>query len=257
MLKSFVLILFFSIASSLYVSANAATEALQLNRLQIVTEQFPPFNYRVNGVLKGASVEIIQALLVESKLDANISLYPWARAYEIAKHSPNVLIFSIAKTPNRLDLFQWGGAIVPVESCFFALESRKDIEINTIEDALKYKVITQREGSTQHILKAFDFIEGKNLVSSVSATSSYLSLITGRADLWGYPTQVVKNVMSQENNKKNAPLRKAFCFDVSYLYVAFSHGTPQKTIDDFNQALAKFRQTKKYQMILKKYDLQI
>ena len=99
MLKSFVLILFFSIASSLYVSANAATEALQLNRLQIVTEQFPPFNYRVNGVLKGASVEIIQALLVESKLDANISLYPWARAYEIAKHSPNVLIFSIAKTP--------------------------------------------------------------------------------------------------------------------------------------------------------------
>lgn len=256
MLKSFTRLFALHIMFTLSSSAVSAFEDDNA-QLQIVTEQFPPFNYRVNGVLKGASVEIIQSLLIDIKLDANISLYPWARAYEMAKHTPNVLIFSMAKTPNRLDLFQWGGAIVPVESCFFSLKSRTDIEINTIEDALKYKVITQREGSTQHTLVASNFKEGENLSSSVSATSSYLSLLSGRADLWGYPTQVVKNIMNQPTYQKNQPLRKVFCFDISYLHVAFSHGTPKQTIDKFNQALAKFRQTKKYQMILKKYDLKI
>ncbi len=239
-------------------SANTGTDKIPthpIEKIQIITEQFPPFNFLVNGVLKGASTEIMQAILKELSLDVSISLYPWARAYQMAKHLPNTVIFSMAKTPNRVELFQWGGALAPVESCFFSLAVRADIDIKTVEGAYKYSVTTQREGHTEHTLKQLAFVEGENLFSSVSADSSYRSLLTGRVDLWGFPTQVVNNTVNQDKNQKNEKLKKVFCFDVSYLYMAFSLGTPQSTIDKFNDALTKVKADGTYQQIIKRYGI--
>lgn len=236
-------------------SAQAEQRSLAIQDINIVTEQFPPYNYMSNGVLKGASTEIVQAALQLLKIDANISVYPWARAYQMAKHHPNTLIFSMAKTPERVKSFKWGGALVPVESCFFALDSRRDIKVNKLEDAYQYAVTTQREGNTEHALKNMNFVAGKNLFSSVSADSSYMSILTGRADLWGFPTQVVKNMTSQSKHANKPKLRKVFCFDVSYLYIGFSLGTPDETVEQFNQALSKIRGNGQYKQILAKYKL--
>ena len=55
--------------------------------ITIVTENFPPFNYEepTTGKIAGLGTEIVQAVLEEVSVQANIMLLPWARAYKMAQ----------------------------------------------------------------------------------------------------------------------------------------------------------------------------
>ena len=52
--------------------------------LQIVTEDFPPYNFEENGVMKDLSTEVVLAVLKEIKEEPEIQILPWARAYKYA-----------------------------------------------------------------------------------------------------------------------------------------------------------------------------
>ena len=69
--------------------------------LTVVTEEFPPYSYAQGGKLTGYSVEVVRAALGGAGLDYSMTIYPWARAYQIGRAQPNVLIFSIVRTPER------------------------------------------------------------------------------------------------------------------------------------------------------------
>jgi len=73
--------------------------------LRVVTEDSYPVQYVENGQLKGKNATSINTALEMMKLDASIEVLPWARAYNMALSTPNVLIFSITRTPEREDLF--------------------------------------------------------------------------------------------------------------------------------------------------------
>lgn len=84
------------------------------NVLKVYAEEdFIPFNYKdKNGILKGASVEIVEKILESAKFKhTNIKVAPWARAYYLSQHQPNTLLFSIYRTPPREKLFDWVGPI--------------------------------------------------------------------------------------------------------------------------------------------------
>lgn len=80
--------------------------------LKIVTEYLKPYQIKnEDGSLGGYGTDIVQALLTLTNKKADIAVLPWARAYRMALNEPNVLIFSIARTPHRENLFQWIGTI--------------------------------------------------------------------------------------------------------------------------------------------------
>ena len=96
-----------------------------LPKLKVVTEIIAPFQLQNdNGELTGFSVEIIQALFDEIDLQPNIIVMPWARAYDVAKNEPNVLIFSIARTPHREPMFHWIGNITHETFSFWGERSK-------------------------------------------------------------------------------------------------------------------------------------
>jgi len=130
--------------------------------LQIVTEEFPPYNYTENGLITGMSTEVVVAACKAVGLPNEIKVYPWARTYEIALSEPNTLIFSIARSPVREESFQWAGTVAPVQSCLFALKSRTDIDFDSLAGARKYYIITQLRGWIAQILLKQGFVEGKH-----------------------------------------------------------------------------------------------
>jgi len=69
--------------------------------LLIVTEELPPYNYQEDGVAKGLSTEVVQAVLAETGLEAEIQFYPWARRYIMAQNRTNTLIYSMARIQER------------------------------------------------------------------------------------------------------------------------------------------------------------
>jgi len=61
---------------------------------------------------------ILNAILAEAQLEANVAFMPWARAFSIAESNPNTIILSMIRTPEREDNFYW---IIKVSFiyCFF------------------------------------------------------------------------------------------------------------------------------------------
>ncbi len=63
--------------------------------ISVVTESTYPYRYLENDKVVGITVNLVEAVLNRANLDYQISIYPWAKAYKIAKTTPNVLIFSM------------------------------------------------------------------------------------------------------------------------------------------------------------------
>ena len=116
----------------------------------IVTEDYPPYHYQENGKIVGQGTETVQAVLKVLKIEADILMLPWARAYKMALEKKNTLIYGIARMPKRENLFKWVGVTSPVNYCLFALNDRSDINIQFLEAAKRYNIGTTREDVMEH-----------------------------------------------------------------------------------------------------------
>ncbi|MBF0452297.1 MAG: transporter substrate-binding domain-containing protein [Candidatus Magnetomorum sp.] len=119
--------------------------------LEVVTENWRPYNYEEQGVIKGISSEIVKKVLDRSGLQYTISIYPWSRAYKMALEKENVLIYTIIRIPQRENLFKWvsplgkGGV-----TSLYRLKDNTEVHIKTLEDAKKLDIVTNLN-SMDHI----------------------------------------------------------------------------------------------------------
>ena len=82
-------------------SGNPLPPATPRQVIDLVTDDYPPFQYMENGELKGLSVEITQAVFQRMGYSVTINIYPWARALDMVKKGETDGIFLIYKNPER------------------------------------------------------------------------------------------------------------------------------------------------------------
>ncbi|WP_306146616.1 MULTISPECIES: ABC transporter substrate-binding protein [unclassified Roseibium] len=149
--------------------------------IRIVTEEFPPYNYSDNGLAKGLSSEVVQAVLAETGLTAEFLFLPWARAYLTAQNTKNTVIFSIGRIPEREDLFEWIGVIAPYNTSLCKLASRTDLTIESLSDAKDYSIGVSVEDVIYQYLKSQNFtnldIVGEDILNIRKLALSRLDLI--------------------------------------------------------------------------------
>ena len=224
--------------------------------IKVVTENFPPYNYKENKELKGVSTEIVRAVLQELKIKTKIEVYPWARAYMIAQENKNTLIFSIGRNQKRENLFKWVEVIAPADFYLFALKDRKEIKVNTLDDAKKYKIGTVIDDVREQYLIRKGFVKGKNIHSTPQYINGFRMLLINRIDLWAMPELTAYHIIKKEGYKPAETLRKAYRLDeVSSegYYMAFGKKTSDEIVEKFRNALEKIKKGGKHKMILEKY----
>ncbi|WP_137940099.1 transporter substrate-binding domain-containing protein [Chitinivorax sp. B] len=69
--------------------------------LELVTLQYPPYQYEENGVVKGLVVDIVNEAFRRIRQPVNITLLPWARAIKMIEDGSADGIFTAYKTPER------------------------------------------------------------------------------------------------------------------------------------------------------------
>lgn len=225
-------------------------------KLQVVTEEFPPYNYLENGRVVGLSTEVVRTVFSELNLEMEIQVLPWARAYQKAQTAPNTLIYTIGKTPERETLFQWVGVIAPSKSYLFALKNRDDIELNLLNDAKRFRVgAVRRSIRSQYLLKE-GFTMGENLEINTSYKANFLMLYNNRIDLWAMNEFTAYFIVKQAGYNPQSLLKKAFFLkplsETEY-HMAFSPQTPTTLVQQFREALAKVKTQAFYQQIQNKY----
>jgi polar amino acid transport system substrate-binding protein len=126
-------------------------------KIKVVTEYLNPYQtINTDGSLSGFSTEVVQTIFKQANKKPQIVVMPWARAYNIAKTEKNVMIFSIARTKERNDLFQWIGSLTKERLYFWGLKSTfpMPLEIDTLKG---YKIAASRNSNTAQYLKAENF----------------------------------------------------------------------------------------------------
>ncbi|MFB2857742.1 substrate-binding periplasmic protein [Aeromonas hydrophila] len=221
--------------------------------LQVVTEDYAPYNYLEEADVKGLGTEVVEAMLEQAGFEYTLDIYPWARAISLARSRPNVLIYSISRFPEREAQFQWIGAIAQINFHVFALAKRDDIKpFSQLSQARAWSIGTVRNDALEQYLIGRKF---SNLQRNNNHEANMLKLLMGRIDLWpvsqetanyyvrqaGYEPETLKIVHDIED------------FTGGDLYVAASLKTPPEVIKRLQEALATIKQNGIYDGIVKRY----
>ena len=112
--------------------------------LTFVAEDLPPYHYiDEHGQATGALVDIVKALARHAEVDYTIELYPFARAFKLFNAKPNVLMFSLLKSPSREQQFVWLGELIDNKAYLVALKGSNS-ELSSLAQAKTSQVGTIR-----------------------------------------------------------------------------------------------------------------
>ncbi|MGS2717445.1 substrate-binding periplasmic protein [Eionea flava] len=161
--------------------------ASSLNQLNIMTEDFPPFNYKENGKAAGTAVDLLlqaSASVGQPIERDNINVMTWARAYKMVQSGPNALLFSMTRTEKREDLFKWAG---PVGSNRIVIWAKKSSNIAAFDDvkdnSLRVGVVRDTVGDQLMVAAgATDDL----LVRNSKPEGAAKMLVSDRVKLWAY-----------------------------------------------------------------------
>jgi len=195
--------------------------------LRVVTED-TAYSYLENGKVAGTASRVVEATLQRAGLnDYQVSLYPWARAYDMALREPGVLIYLIARTSEREALFRWVGEIMRIDYHFYKLRERDDIRVPDLEAAKAYRIGVMRDDVRHQYLQANGF---SKIVVSAHNSDNFKRLVNGQVDLVPMPEHDML-ALCAEAGVDPATVEKVFSPHTStQLYMAYSRQTDDDTV---------------------------
>ncbi|MDX1369226.1 ABC transporter substrate-binding protein [Pseudomonas sp.] len=191
--------------------------------IKAVTED-TSYSYLQDGRVGGPASRVVEAMLQRAGLDDySLALYPWARAYDMALQQPNVLIYLIARTPEREPLFKWLGEVMRIEYHVYKLRGQPDIQVRTLADAKHYSIGVLRDDVRHQYLQAEGFTK---LVVSAHNRDNFRRLLNRQIQLVPMPERDAM-LLSAEAGVDYANLERVYTLDAltSGLYMAYSSAT--------------------------------
>ncbi len=139
----------------------------------------PPYHYLDdNNKPIGFLVETIEALFDV----ADIQIMHFARSYRTTINQTNVFMFSLLKTPERAEHFQWIGQTYKATAFLVGLKDRSEVSLITIDDTKNHIVGTIRGYHSEEYLKKTGFDKEINLYLSLRYEQMWKMLFKGRID---------------------------------------------------------------------------
>lgn len=211
--------------------------------LRLITSEFAPYSTSENGHAKGVVVDRARLLLQQVGLSIPIEVYPWARAYETALRTPGALLFAVARTPEREDLFKWVGEAATFKVALFRSAQRPDIAPTTLEEAGRYRI-----GALLKDVKGA-YLTGKEIPHEVIADEELgiRMLLHGRLDLLPSDVRSMIYRLDRLGLPPTAVVEALPLPDISRpLYFAFNRDTPDSIVETFRQALSTLPEPEQY-----------
>ncbi len=169
--------------------------AVAAQPLRVVLEVSPPHQTLDNGKVGGLTTAVVEAMLQQAGLSASFEVYPWARAFRIAATTPDVLIYNMARTPDREAQFEWIGIVTRYKFGFLKLSRRDDIQISQLADIQHYVVGAQREDFSAEWLKDAAKQPADKLELQPDVLETWRLLVNGKLDLMIDDPQAIDDML--------------------------------------------------------------
>lgn len=219
----------------LFVCLNAGATTLQ-----VVTED-SSYSALDGDKVVGVASEVVEMTLAKAGItDYHMALYPWARAYDIARLEANVLIYPMIRSSARETLFKWVGELEHVTPSFYKLRERRDVVVKDLQDASSYTVGVVRDDSRHQYLEGKGF---SKMVISSNNLDNLRKLLSGQVELIPMPEREAREQCA-DLHIAFEDLESVFTLDElsKGLYVALSASTPDETVQRIAAAFARLKQ---------------
>ena len=199
---------------------------LAAQTLHVVTESTPN-SFLQNGRVTGPATEMVEQTLKRAGLtDYRIDLYPWARAQDLALREPFVLIYLIARTPERETRYRWVGEVKRSRYYLFSLADHADLHITQLDDARAWTIGVVRDDVRQLALQRRGFTR---LAVSAQPAENFRKLLNRQVDLLVLSEGEARTLCAENKPACTGLSRLLLLEDVAAeLYMAFSITTPEE-----------------------------
>ncbi|MEE4307061.1 transporter substrate-binding domain-containing protein [Pseudomonas alliivorans] len=218
---------------------------------QVVTEEWPPYNYSENGQITGMTTEIVRAIMKVTGHDLTIVLAPSMRASLTLKMRPRTIMYSMFRTPEREHVYKWVGPIL--EEAIHPYQLAAAPPVTSLEQLLHAPQITTRHaGLLPDMLQSLGF---KNLdKSATESVQLYRMLLSDRTAIIIGDTDAGVAYQSRQLNIAPGTLRQIpIELYRSSLYIAFSRDCEDDVVDSWASALETLRQSGELERIQRRY----
>ena len=159
----------------------ALNSSAYAGEMRIWTATEPPGNFvDENGEITGLSVDYVREIQQRIGNTDDIKMIPWTRIYQTALKTPNIVFFSVARTPEREDKFHWIALVMRKPWAIYGKKG-SGLQIRRLEDAKKVKAVGVMRGDVRaDWLRQQGFT---NLDNAVDHKQNIEKLIRGRVDL--------------------------------------------------------------------------
>lgn len=230
----------FSFLSLMLLSIN-----LLADPLRIFSTEFAPYSYIENEKLAGLSANVVFETLKNANIEySDIEVYPWSRSYKLVQVKKNSLIFSIARTEQRENMFLWAGKIAPYKVNLYRLRSRDDIEVTSLESAKAYLSVGEYNDVKWQYLINQGFEENNHIFTAANPKIALNMLVAGRADLMPFSAFAVTQMLKENNYPEDLLVPVLTLEDISYeLYAAFNLESDETLVAAFKESLEALHQS--------------
>jgi polar amino acid transport system substrate-binding protein len=209
--------------------------------LEVMTEELPPFNFTQNGAIEGITADTLLYILEKAgnPIDrSTIKVMPWPRAYEAVQQKPGTVLFSMARTEQRENMFKWVGPIYEAKIGLIGAKS-KNIKIESAADLNNYRIGTIREGAPEQLLVS----AGGDITKFDRDTRPELQvkkLNADRIDLFSFNLPTAQYLMKAEGMNPG-DYDTVYTLKVAQLHIAFHKDTDDALIAKLQKALEEMK----------------
>lgn len=214
---------------------------LQAQIFKVYTEQLPPYNFLENGKVVGSSTELLKELLEKTGHKVykdTIELVPWSRGYHEAQNTENTIVYSVARTLERENLFKWVG---PIDKLTVGLVAKKSLMAQNLtpECLANYTIGVMHDTAAESMLLNLG-VKINDLERFSNTRSQLKKLYDGRIDMVAFGVEGLYCMIKDEGFN---PLdyETVYVLKEADLYFAFHKNTDDALIAQLNKMLKNIK----------------
>ena len=210
---------------------------LQAQTFKIYTEQLPPYNFLENGQVVGSSTQLLKELLDKTGhkvYQDTIQLVPWSRGYHEVQNTEGTILYSVARTGERENLFKWVG---PINKLTVGLVGKKSLKAKNLTPAClaNYTIGVMHDTAAESMLLNLG-IKITDLERFSNPQSQLKKLNDGRIDMVAFGVEGLY-FMIKDAGLNPLDYETVYVLKEADLYFAFHKDTDDKIIEQLNQIL--------------------
>jgi len=162
-----------------------ATTISSAKPLNLVTLEYPPYEYTQNGEIKGMAVDIVKLIFKEMNQPITIEVLPWARAIRYIKEGKRDAIFTAFKNSKRETFADYSTSVLMPQVVSLFVKKGSSIKYEgEFNEFSQYSIGVVRKVSYGKLL---DEALSNNIFKRVDAvndgTQNFKRLLKGRIDI--------------------------------------------------------------------------